>query len=175
MLSRSRLALFLSPGTLVALLSSATAFAEPPPTWQEGDSAAATPPPPQAPSGPPQGALAPTSYEVEDHDPPEQGVSTKMASPALFGIGIGLSSLGFLGGVTGLGLFKSNDKEYCVDDCVTQRDAGLGLAIGGGVLLVVGIPMMLIGARQVPAPAWAKAMPTHISMGPRGGTLGWTF
>lgn len=104
-----------------------------------------------------------------------------MNSPTLFVSGILLSGVGFVGFFTGMGLFYATDPN-CEVECrpltageSDQRDAGLGLLLGGGALFALGLPMLLIGGKQVPdKPAWAQKAPVLL-VGGRSAALRWSF
>jgi hypothetical protein len=123
------------------------------------------PPPPPAPAGP-------TTFVVEQRSLGEP--TTRMASPVMFGIGAALGGLGLIS--FGTGYFVYKDAPDC-NDCPGSEKQGLGTGfmVGGIAGLVVGLPLAIIGARQVPdTPAWARAMPM-VFVSPRGGALRWTF
>jgi hypothetical protein len=151
----------------------------PPGTWVEGATPEgdATPPPPPPPPPPPASlgeSEGPTTFAMDDGSPPPSKVPTRMASPDLFGFGLGLTGLGFVTAVAGTGMYLAQGDEDCAE-CRAKRDTAAIVAVGGAIGLGLGLAMTFIGARQVPAPAWAKAMPSFVALGPRGGIMGWRF
>ena len=154
---------------LAALFVSPFARADEPSAWEVGGSAP-TPPPP-----PPPAAAPPTTFEVEQ-TPLDGAAPTKMWSPAVFGFGMGFTTLGlgvFLSGV----FIQAGIPHNCGLDCPSagKKDTAFGLMLGGGALLLLGVPMAYYGGRQVPdRPSWAKALP-EVQVSPRGGILRWTF
>lgn len=99
---------------------------------------------------------------------------TVMASPVMAGIGAGLGGLGLISLVTGFAVYKSAPE---CNDCPgsEKQNLGIGFMVGGAIGLVFGLPLTIIGARQVPeTPAWARVVPT-VFVSPRGGALQWTF
>lgn len=156
---------------LSTLLLAPLALADDAPAWEVGSPPAATPPPPPPAPGPPP----PTSFEVEQK-PLYGETPTKMWSPAVFGIGMGFTGIGFAGFLSGL-FINSGIPNDCGSDCPSagKKDIAAGLMLGGGALLLLGIPMAYFGGRQVPdQPSWAKAAP-EIRLSPRGGVLRWVF
>ncbi|UQA61185.1 hypothetical protein [Polyangium aurulentum] len=150
----------------------------PPGTWvegatPEGDDTPPPPPPPPPPAnlGESEGA---TTFEIDDSSPPPSEVPTRMASPGMFGVGLGLTGLGFVTAVAGTGMYLAHGDEGC-DECMVKRDTAAIVAVGGAIGMGLGLAMTFVGARQVPAPAWAKAMPSFVAVGPRGGVAGWRF
>jgi hypothetical protein len=100
-----------------------------------------------------------------------------MASPAMFGVGLGLSGLGFVAALAGAGMYVAQDRDNCTAACVERKQNAAAVIAGGVVAGGLGLTLMYLGARQVPAPAWAKAlpMPSFVAVGPRGGVVGWSF
>jgi hypothetical protein len=100
---------------------------------------------------------------------------TRMASPAMFGVGAILGGLGLISFVTGYALYKD------APDCTScpgseKRGMGTGFMVGGAIGAVIGLPLVFIGARQVPdQPSWARFAPQRVFISPRGGSLQWTF
>lgn len=100
---------------------------------------------------------------------------TRMASPAMFGVGAIFGGLGLISFITGYALYKE------APDCTScpgseKREMGTGFMIGGALGVFVGLPLAFIGARQVPdEPSWARFAPKQVFISPRGGSLQWTF
>jgi hypothetical protein len=70
---------------------------------------------------------------------------------------------------------------YVVGGCKGNGDCTMiyGIIAGataapGVVLAAVGIPLWVVGAKQVPAPPAASALP-RVTVSPMGGALRWTF
>ena len=62
-----------------------------------------------------------------------------------------------------------------MNGCDTPPELGLGIIAAGALTAVVGIPLYVIGSKQVPArPATGKLVPA-VSLGARNGSLRWTF
>jgi hypothetical protein len=97
-----------------------------------------------------------------------------MASPAMMGIGLGLTGIGFLTALTGGAIYVAQDKDNCIA-CVEKQQHAAAVVAAGVVGCGLGLTLMFLGGRQVPAPAWAKAMPSLVAVGPRGGVVGWNF
>lgn len=92
----------------------------------------------------------------------------------MFGIGAALGGLGLISFVAGYALYK--DAPEC-NECPggEKQNLGTGFMVGGGAGFLIGLPLALIGARQVPdSPSWARAMPT-VFISPTGGAVRWTF
>ncbi|MDI1475082.1 hypothetical protein [Polyangium sp. y55x31] len=150
-------------------LASPSAHADEPPGWVPTDKAEDLPPPPPAPPPPRPG---PTTYTVEQPELPAG--ATKMASPAAFYVGLTLAGVGALGVVTGL-VIRADLPETECENCPAEekRSASLGLLIGGGIGMLIGIPIAAVGGRQVAdEPSWARP---KVFISPRGGALQWTF
>ncbi|MCC6557939.1 MAG: hypothetical protein IT372_33750 [Polyangiaceae bacterium] len=133
-----------------------------------------------APPPPPASADPAPAVRVVETDPPDP-YPMKMNSPGLFIAGIIAEGAGFVGLVTGLGLFYSTPGG-CTDDCPDsteeerdRRDTGFALILGGGIAIALGVPALIIGGKKVPdKPSWAGPAPA-VLLGPRGGALRWTF
>lgn len=132
--------------------------------------AAAQDEPPVTPVGLPRGAPAGAPA-----DPPPPG-ATKLFSPTMTGIGGGLMLLGAVGLGVGAGVYVNNEKSVVTDIVRSIHGADTVLMIGGGALLLIGIPLLAIGARSVPAePAPAAWWTPRIVPAPGGVGLGWVF
>lgn len=150
----------------------------PPGTWVEGatpeDDALPPPPPPPPPPADLGDTEAPTTFVVEDRAPPPSEVPMRMVSPALFGVGVGLTGLGLVATLAGGAMYVAQDKDNCIA-CAEKKQNAAAVVAAGIVGCGLGLTMTYLGGRQVPAPAWAKAMPTFVALGPRGGVVGWSF
>ncbi|MDC3959582.1 hypothetical protein KEG38_37355 [Polyangium jinanense] len=153
---------------LVSLASPAARGGEPP-GWVPSETAEDLPPPPPAPPPPRPG---PTTYTIEQRELSEG--PTKMASPPAFYVGTILAGVGLLGIVTGLVIRADLPETECTNcPAEEKRSASLGLLIGGGLGMLIGIPIAAVGGRKVPdEPSWARP---KVFISPRGGALQWTF
>lgn len=62
-----------------------------------------------------------------------------------------------------------------LNGCDTSPELGLGIIAAGALTAVVGIPLFVIGSKQVPArPAIGNLVPA-VSLGAKNGSLRWTF
>jgi hypothetical protein len=122
---------------------------------------------------PPPPRPVPPAYVMENSSLGEG--KTRMASPAMFGVGAILGGLGLISFVTGYALYKdAPDCEGCPGS--EKREMGTGFMVGGAIGVVVGLPLAFIGARQVPdQPSWARFVPQKIYISPRGGSMQWAF
>lgn len=150
-------------------LASPTARADEPPGWVPSDEAEDLPPPPPAPPPPRPG---PTTFTIEQSELPR--APTRMASTPAFYVGTILAGVGLLGVVTGLVIRADLPDTECTNcPADEKRSASLGLLIGGGLGMLIGIPIAAVGGRQVPdEPSWARP---KVFLSPRGGALQWTF
>lgn len=97
--------------------------------------------------------------------------------------GMVLSSVGLFVGLLGYSTFK-RDQFRCdhgqTESCSTSKP-GVALAITGGVMLAVGIPFIIVGARRVPvAPRASQMSPPKsdamtLGLSARGLTLSGAF
>ncbi|TKD04986.1 hypothetical protein [Polyangium fumosum] len=99
---------------------------------------------------------------------------TKMASPTAFYVGTILAGAGLLGVVTGLVIRADLPQTECTDcPAAEKRSASLGLILGGGLGMLIGIPIAVVGGRTISEqPSWARP---QVFVSPRGGALQWTF
>jgi hypothetical protein len=177
----TRLGIFIVVSTSAFLVWAPPAFAEEPvavpleqpqPADEHGPAAAsAAQPAPVAgaiPMPPPPAARAAHVQEpaVAPSEPEER------RSVPLMATGIALTSVGALG-FSFLGATAMGD---CVDDCKTRDNIARATVIGAVVALAVGIPLLVYGAKRVPAtsersqgplPKWAGA--------PSAAGWGWTL
>lgn len=104
--------------------------------------------------------------------PPPPAGPTRMWSPIMVGIGSGLVVTGVTSIVTGAVFFwihRPDPYRVYID---ASRGPDIAAIIGGGIVALIGIPIIAIGAHQVPAgPPMARLIPKP---GP-GGTFAWTF
>jgi hypothetical protein len=97
--------------------------------------------------------------------------------------GIVLSSAGLVALIAGSGLMAQPDYNcdcaYIECDCGSDKTGATVLLIVGGLAAAGGIPLIIIGARKVPAEPAAKEATTAllpaIGVGPGSATLRWTF
>jgi len=122
---------------------------------------------------PPPPRPVPPAYVMENSSLGEG--KTRMASPAMFGVGAVLGGLGLISFVTGYALYKdAPDCQSCPGS--EKRGMGTGFMVGGAIGVVIGLPLTIIGARQVPdEPAWARFVPQRVFISSRGGSLQWAF
>ncbi|WP_437318353.1 hypothetical protein [Sorangium sp. So ce385] len=149
-------------------------------------------PPPGYPGGyPPYGGAyppLPPGYpaRAEEIPPAPPPVPLRRNSPGLMAGGIALTAGGTIAFFAGTGLLASASERYEIycdfggstGICDTRTDgprqvAGALVAIGGGIMLAVGIPLWVIGGRKVPATAEAPEQPaqTTLSFGPGSAAL----
>ncbi|MDI1432546.1 hypothetical protein [Polyangium sorediatum] len=152
-----------------ASFTASSAHADEPPGWVPRDEPEALPPPPPAPPPPRPG---PTTYTIEQRELSE--TPTKMASPTAFYVGTILAGAGLLGVVTGLVIRADLPQTECTDcPAAEKRSASLGLILGGGLGMLIGIPIAVVGGRTISEqPSWARP---QVFVSPRGGALQWTF
>ncbi|MFT3776620.1 MAG: hypothetical protein QM820_65610 [Minicystis sp.] len=133
--------------------------------------AAAQDEPPPIPVGLPPGIPGAPA----DPLPPPPG-TTQLFSPVMTGIGGGLLLLGAVSLGVGIGAYTSNEKSVVTDIVRSIHGADTALMIGGGALMLIGIPLLAIGAHRVPvqsAPAaWWRP---RVVAAPGGLGLGWVF
>jgi hypothetical protein len=81
---------------------------------------------------------------------------TTLNSPALLGVGIGMTVVGTVGTVVGVGVAANSERVdpcysgVCPDMDLGMRAAGLVTTFVSLALIGVGLPLILVGARQVP-------------------------
>jgi len=132
--------------------------------------AAAQDEPPATPVGLPTGVPAGAPA-----DPPPPG-ATKLFSPVMTGIGAGFMVLGAVSLSVGAGVYANNEKSVVTDIVRSIHGADTVLMIGGGALLLIGIPLLAIGVRQAPGqPAPAAWWRPRVVASPGGAGLGWVF
>lgn len=143
--------------TLSTLLAASTAMAEDePPIVPVG-----LPPPPGA---PPRGG------------PPPPPQATTLFSPAMVGIGSALVVGGITTTVTGSVLFWLNGRNVYEMAVSAAHGPDTAAIISGGILVLIGIPLIAIGAQKVavgPEPV-ARLVPT-IAPSRGGAALTWRF
>jgi hypothetical protein len=140
--------------------------------------------------GPYQGP--PPGYGVAPpRPPPEPTGPMRRNNTGMMVAGIVLTSLGAIGLATGVALADAADPEDTKANCVSgpcgndepldvrKRNAAIAVAIGGLALVGAGVPLLVVGARQVPANedgevARNAAVP-QVTIGLTGGRLTWTF
>jgi hypothetical protein len=94
--------------------------------------------------------------------------------------GIVLTSIGGLG-LVGAGVLISQnnqENERCSQQCVPnerKRNVGIAIGVGGLAALGAGIPLLVIGARKVPATVEEPAMGLTLELGPSGAQLTGSF
>lgn len=118
--------------------------------------AGAQAPPPMDPAvtGPPPG-LAPLA-PLERLPEPRYTGDTVINSGALLGVGVVLASLGFIGTIAGISVAGNSERtdpcyaDPCADNDLGKRAAGLVVGFASLGMLGAGIPMIAVGARQVP-------------------------
>ncbi|MFT3773624.1 MAG: hypothetical protein QM820_50255 [Minicystis sp.] len=125
------------------------------------------PPPPAYP--PPNGYALPPGYAPPPgayYPPPQAGpvadpnapvmVRTRRSPQAMYA-GAGLVAIGGLGLIVGVtitltsGLRAWENAYGCNSNCSTSQSVGLGLMIGGLITAAVGVPLLVYGAKRVPA------------------------
>lgn len=109
---------------------------------------------------------------------------TKRASPALFGTGIALISLGGVALVAGAlvaltgGVQNASGSTFGdgpSDDGQGTVDTGVAMVVGGLAGIAVGIPLTVIGNRKVPVESSRWYKPTRVGVGPGQLSATWTF
>lgn len=146
--------------------------------------------PPYAAPAPPAVGYGPPGYAPSpDWGHPDAGwTPPRLArySTPMFVSGILAVSLGGVGLIAGSVLYGSGASKYdvyCTDengfanlcgeaDDPDQKGPGLALLIAGGALAIGGIPLILVGGRNVPAD---QAPSVSAAVGPRGASLNVTF
>lgn len=122
---------------------------------------------------PPPPRPVPPAYVMENSSFGE--AKTRMASPAMFGVGASLAGLGIISFIAGYAIY--NDAPDCAS-CPGKEKSGMGTGfmVGGAIGAIVGLPLAFIGARQVPdESSWARFAPQRVFISPRGTALQWTF
>jgi len=155
--------------------------------------ASSSPPPPTEPPPPPPPALVAQPGVVAAGATPPAGppppAATRPRSPGLVAGGTVMVAFGAIGLVAGVVLLpvgaavKSTNQ--CHDPTGTKTfdcdygpgsdmvTGGIVSLVAGGVLLLGGLPMIAVGARPQRVER-ARAAPT-VAVGPRGGSVRWTF
>lgn len=134
--------------------------------WVSGASAQDAPP------GVPVGLPPPPGMTRYGGPPPPVG-PTRMASPIMVGIGSSLLVAGITSVVTGAVFFwihRPDPYRVYVD---ASRGPDVAAILGGAIVALVGIPLIAIGAQQVPVgppPLAYKLLPK-----PGPGGLTWVF
>lgn len=102
---------------------------------------------------------------------------TKRASPALFGTGIALISLGGVVLLAGAVVALGGGLENSIADNSGQGtvDTGVAMVVGGLAGIAVGIPLTVIGNRKVPVESGRWYQPTRIGVGPGQLSATWSF
>jgi hypothetical protein len=125
------------------------------------------------PPSPPDDAAAQTS------PPPAPAIAPRTRRrTGLLVAGAVLDGVGIIGLVVGVELMIAGSQEKCVSlysACRTEagtRTAGIGALIGGGALLALGTPLLVMGVRKVPAQSSVE--PT-VLVGASRCALRWSF
>ncbi len=133
-------------------------------------------PPPLAP--PPSGPLPPASGPLGAGPgafappAPRYTGDTTENDVLLLGVGVGLTVLGAVGMIAGIGIAANSERTdpcysgTCPDIELELRAGGLVLAFVGLGMLGAGIPMIAVGARQVPE--LAKVGGAQLELSPSG-------
>lgn len=97
----------------------------------------------------------------------------KRRSPGMIAGGIVSASVGLIGGGIGLGLLALCQPDARPNEIGCKPAAGWGLTIAGVAGIAVGIPLIVIGAKKVPAkPEQGRAT---LIVGPTGAAVRWTM
>ena len=81
---------------------------------------------------------------------------TVINSGALLGVGVVLASLGFIGTIAGISVAGNSERtdpcyaDPCADNDLGKRAAGLVVGFASLGMIGAGVPMIAVGARQVP-------------------------
>ncbi len=120
----------------------------------------------------PAPTIAPTRpiWRADPGEPPMERASEQMMIFGIlsFGVGMAIAAPGVLGLVWGGGC---EDTGRC-----EQRETAAVIIATGGTFVALGLPLWLIGRREVPVVATqAQAVVPRVLAGPGGGALRWTF
>lgn len=184
------------------------AYAPPPPGYGAPPPGYGAPPPGYGYGVPPPGYPPPPGYAPPAYYPHPYGYYAPYAPPGYYGgpgtgpvpelkerfstpmmvVGISLTALGAIGIFAGAFMLGESESTNCVyydaasyNECGPDEDlatSGAVLLVAGGITAVIGIPLIVVGARKVPK---QNQDPTQISLRPdvlvgrRSAALRWSF